>query len=220
MEARNFRQQRLLETRQTLVLAAARAVLGRRGLGGVSMREIAKEAGYTPGALYAHFRNKQDVLAGLLRDALSRAQQAVLAAQPAAALPEQALLLQGDTWLNFWLQHPRDLELLLQFFSVRGLLALAPDVGADMHAQVRQTLQPLAQVLATLGLAPAAVATEVEAMLAQAVGLLLVQPAAGALPAHAPGAMFEHYLRRLWAELHPVRTEPAAEASAQVDLFG
>ena len=203
MEARNFRQQRLLETRQTLVLAAARAVLGRRGLGGVSMREIAKEAGYTPGALYAHFRNKQDVLAGLLRDALSRAQQAVLAAQPAAALPEQALLLQGDTWLNFWLQHPRDLELLLQFFSVRGLLALAPDVGADMHAQVRQTLQPLAQVLATLGLAPAAVATE-----------------AGALPAHAPGAMFEHYLRRLWAELHPVRTEPAAEASAQVDLFG
>ena len=211
MEARNFRQQRLLETRQTLVLAAARGVLGRRGLGGVSMREIAKEAGYTPGALYAHFRNKQDVLAGLLRDALSRAQQAVLAAQPAAALPEQALLLQGDTWLNFWLQHPR---------CGGGLLALAPDVGADMHAQVRQTLQPLAQVLATLGLAPAAVATEVEAMLAQAVGLLLVQPAAGALPAHAPGAMFEHYLRRLWAELHPVRTEPAAEASAQVDLFG
>ena len=220
MEAKYHRHQRLLETRQALVLAAARRVLVRKGLDGLSMREIAHEAGYTPGALYAHFRNKQDVVAGLLDEALARAHQAVQALRPAAALPDQALVLQGEAWMQFWLQHPHDLDLLLHGCSRRGTQAWPVERVAQVQTQLRLGLQPLARALASLGLDAATLQSEVDGMLAQGLGLLLAWQANAATPAATPDAQFAQYLRRVWADRDPSSGSRAPQASAQVDLFG
>lgn len=219
MEAKIRRHQHLLEIRQGMVLVAARSVLASRGLERASMREIAKAAGYTPGALYAHFKNKQALLVALLEEALERQQEAVVAAKPSRALADQAFLLQGEAWMAFLLNNPRDLELLLYFLDGRGQSDLATDLGERLHARIRQTLDALAQALLAQGQEASQVDSEIEALLAQGIGLLLAQRAAHLpLAPRSPQTLFESYLRRLWASTN-IRAD-AAGPLAQVDLFG
>ena len=58
MEARAARQQAQTDSRRALMLDAARVVFDKLGIEGASIREIAKQAGYTPGAIYSYFENK------------------------------------------------------------------------------------------------------------------------------------------------------------------
>jgi AcrR family transcriptional regulator len=57
---RSRREERKEETRAELVAAAAR-VFARRGFHGASIQEIAREAGYSTGAIYWHFSGKDDL---------------------------------------------------------------------------------------------------------------------------------------------------------------
>jgi AcrR family transcriptional regulator len=58
------------------VLAAARSVFARRGLGGASLEEIAEEAGLSRGAVYYNFDNKERLFLALLRErCLARAER-------------------------------------------------------------------------------------------------------------------------------------------------
>ncbi len=52
------------ETRERLVAAAAR-VVAEQGFDGARVGEIAREAGLTTGAIYAHFRSKDELLAAV-----------------------------------------------------------------------------------------------------------------------------------------------------------
>jgi len=54
-------ERRMERTRAALV-ASARHVFATRGFDGASLDEIADEAGYTRGAIYKHFANKEDLL--------------------------------------------------------------------------------------------------------------------------------------------------------------
>lgn len=57
----------MAETRRRL-LEAAITVFARKGYEGASVKEIADEAGYTIGAIYAHFDTKQELFLALLRE--------------------------------------------------------------------------------------------------------------------------------------------------------
>lgn len=57
---RSRREERKEETRAELIAAAAK-VFARRGLDGASLEEIAREAGYSTGAIYWHFSDKDDL---------------------------------------------------------------------------------------------------------------------------------------------------------------
>ena len=50
------------------IIDAAKRVFASRGLNGASLREIAKEAGVTTGAIYYHFENKNDLLAQVMSE--------------------------------------------------------------------------------------------------------------------------------------------------------
>jgi AcrR family transcriptional regulator len=54
------------------VLAAAWELFGARGFGRTSMRELAAEAGVSTATIYAHFPNKQDLLAALIEERWER----------------------------------------------------------------------------------------------------------------------------------------------------
>jgi AcrR family transcriptional regulator len=59
------RRKRAIErTREDILEAAARA-FNKRGFQSATMRDIAKEAGYTAASLYTYFKSKQEILAGL-----------------------------------------------------------------------------------------------------------------------------------------------------------
>lgn len=57
---RSRREERKQETRAELIEAAA-TVFARRGFHGASLDQIAQEAGYSTGALYWHFKGKDDL---------------------------------------------------------------------------------------------------------------------------------------------------------------
>src|SRR4051794_12539221 len=50
------------------ILSAALRVFARRGYGSAGVDEIAAEAGYSKGALYWHFKGKQELLLTLLEE--------------------------------------------------------------------------------------------------------------------------------------------------------
>jgi AcrR family transcriptional regulator len=65
------------ETRERLLDAAAR-VFERKGYEGATIAQIAREAGVTSGAIYAHYASKAELLADALRAHRERATAAVL----------------------------------------------------------------------------------------------------------------------------------------------
>ena len=71
---RDTRQRMLLGARRAILLDAARAAFFELGLEKTSIREIAKRAGYTPGAIYSYFASKEEVYAALLGESLNRTQ--------------------------------------------------------------------------------------------------------------------------------------------------
>src|SRR3954468_12068142 len=98
-EQRSRRDERREETRRELVDAAMR-VFAQRGFHGASLEQIAREAGYTTGAIYWHFAGKDELFLAAF-DAYAATRVGELAAIDAAAtgqLPERARAY-ADHWM-------------------------------------------------------------------------------------------------------------------------
>ncbi len=92
---------------QQRILSAASRLVDRDGPDGLSLREVARESGYSPAGLYAYFTGRDGILAALAqRHAESLA--AALADSPPEAHPLIDLAL---TWLRFARKHPGRLKL-------------------------------------------------------------------------------------------------------------
>jgi AcrR family transcriptional regulator len=143
--AEERRRERVDRTRADLLDAAAR-VIAAQSYEGASVGDIAAEAGYTKGALYAHFRSKSDVMLALARERLGIALESpeldlpgltddgvdveVLAAWLAAAREDPRLLLQLE-FLTYGLRHP-DAAGELAELHVRSF-----ELAAEQVARVR-----------------------------------------------------------------------------------
>lgn len=57
-------------TTRSRILQEAAVIVGRSGIGGLSMRCLAQSLGLTPGALYRYFPSKQEILLSYWEDAL------------------------------------------------------------------------------------------------------------------------------------------------------
>ena len=69
--ARLTRAERKAETRSALLEAAA-TVFARRGMQQASIDEVAEHAGFTKGAVYAHFKSKEELFLAMLDDRFAR----------------------------------------------------------------------------------------------------------------------------------------------------
>ena len=78
--------------RREQIVAAALAVLARRGFEGATMREIATAAGASTGMVTYHFASKEDVLRAALEEVAARFGRAVDAAVEGIEEPRAALL--------------------------------------------------------------------------------------------------------------------------------
>jgi AcrR family transcriptional regulator len=167
---RSRREERKEETRAELIAAAAK-VFARRGFHGASMDEIAREAGYSTGAIYWHFSGKDDVFlgvyeafaAGLARDVedifdrrngdlTARAREAADRWMARVEREPEFLILAHEFLVHAW----REPELRQAFehrlASVR--LALARAIGEQAEAEERPLALPaedLATVMRALG---------------------------------------------------------------------
>ena len=77
----------LIDKRRGQVVAAAIKLFGARGYYTVTIKEIAKEAGISPGLIYQYFKNKEDVLLLVLLERLDQYARDVTAAAAAERRP-------------------------------------------------------------------------------------------------------------------------------------
>jgi AcrR family transcriptional regulator len=88
------------------VLAAAERLFARGGYEGVSMRNVAKEAGCSPAALYRLFPHKRALLRTIWEDVLAGFDASLETAGKTAPEPLDRLRLLGRAYVGFWVAHP------------------------------------------------------------------------------------------------------------------
>jgi AcrR family transcriptional regulator len=169
-ERRSRRDERKDETRAELI-AAAGHVFARRGFHGATLEEIARAAGYTTGAIYWHFNNKDDLFLAVFETYTTtrvREWEEVKRAVDAGQLP--ATRAWADQWMRRLDADPEFLVLAVEFlvhawrnpplrdaFANRvaaGRLALArifEDEAARGAFELPMPAEDLATVLRELG---------------------------------------------------------------------
>ncbi|MGJ7613610.1 MULTISPECIES: TetR/AcrR family transcriptional regulator [unclassified Variovorax] len=175
MQAKLQRRQALTDVRRALVLDAARAVFLDAGIEGASVREIARKAGYTPGAIYSYFESKEAIYAALLDESIQRLQTAVADAPPTEGHPDLTLAAKAQAWFDFYAANPRELD--LGFYLVQGMRprGLTSELDHELNDHLHQALRPCEDALQAMGLAADLALQENTSLFAHGVGLLLMQ---------------------------------------------
>ena len=148
MQPERARRAPRAETRKALLDAAAR-VFAREGLHGASAEAVSEEAGFSRGALYSNFKNKEDLFLALyeerserrrreLREVMQRAGGPAEGLAPASANVMQALDRERDWFLlyfEFVLHAARDAEFADRFERLRaqGLAELTGGIAAGLE---------------------------------------------------------------------------------------
>jgi AcrR family transcriptional regulator len=150
-------------TRQRL-LDAARSLFGERGYGGTSIDEVVRAAGVTKGAMYHHFRDKDELFRSVVEevkrevtvvagrsfaaaadgpDSLETVVLGCMAFIDAFADPAVQRIAISDARAVLDAATRRDLDARYEVALVRGALRRAMNLGAIEH----QPLAPLAHIL-------------------------------------------------------------------------
>ncbi len=134
------------------------------------MRAIAREAGYSPGALYSYYRAKDHLLSDLAAQSLGFAAKAVRAAGPGeAAVAARALF-------DYFAARPQEFDLVLTVFQAARAAALrgSGKHGRQLTGRLIAALAPLAERLVALGDEPEAANHRALGLGAEVFGLLML----------------------------------------------
>ncbi len=127
------RERRHSDTRDE-ILVAAREVLLERGAADLSLREIARRADFSPGALYKYFDNKDDVIKALADKAMG-ALLVEFGKVPAELPPDERALELGMAYLEFARRNPEDVGVITLHESTLHALPLT-----DEHLMMEETV--------------------------------------------------------------------------------
>jgi AcrR family transcriptional regulator len=143
--SRLTRAQSQAQTSARLIEAAGRAV-AERGFGAVSVDEIADRAGYSRGAFYANFENKEALLLGVLR-AHMESEIAELQALFEETSRTPALLERLEAWMR---ETHADADWALLSAEMQLHALRSPHFGEQYAALQRDHRGALAEILALL----------------------------------------------------------------------
>jgi AcrR family transcriptional regulator len=169
------RQQAVKDHKRQIILDAAQRIFAAEGLEGASLRAIAKEAGYTPGALYFHYANKEEIYGDLLAASLDRLHEAVRRPMLDAAADAGERMRAGALgFYGYYEACPRDLDLGFYLFKGMRPLGLTPELDATLNAKLRAALCEIEGAMRDTGASPETARRETAALFAHAAGLLLL----------------------------------------------
>jgi len=160
--------------RREAIRGAAKRLFSEHGLARTSVRDISREAGYTTGALYFHYRSKEDLYADILKASLEQLFARVLDAAGAVTDPLESLGAAFRAFIDFYDEHPRDLDLSLYLMQGTRPLGLTAALDRQLNAALMDTLEIFRARLSDLGVGPKEMDTEVGLLLAELIGVLVV----------------------------------------------
>lgn len=194
------RESALNQARRTLILDAARSAFFELGLDGASLREIAKRAGYTPGAIYSYFANLEEIYGALLGESLQRLNQVVEAAKGLSDSSSGIDLLRAKAgaFYIFYRDNPKELDLGFYLFDGMKPRGLTPELNQELNDQLMAALQPVQVQLEALGLSLNEAVMETSAVFAHIVGVLVLNNTGRIrLFKQDPDVLFERYMDSL-----------------------
>tara|TARA_B110000503_G_scaffold128378_1_gene199304 strand:+ start:6269 stop:6901 length:633 start_codon:yes stop_codon:yes gene_type:complete len=169
------RKSAVSKLKRKIILDAARSLFEEQGLDGTSLRGIAKEAGYTPAALYFHFDSKEAIYGEVLQDSLYQLSQRINSAINCVENPAQKLKLAAMTFFSFYDENPRDLD--LGFYLFRGGMkpvGLGKERDQELNQALKISLMPIAEAAIEMGASVEQSQCIMVDMFAHATGLLLL----------------------------------------------
>jgi AcrR family transcriptional regulator len=96
------------------LIAASTALIEAEGIGAVSLRRVAREAGVSPGAPYHHFADRAALLAAITVQGGDLMEQRMRAARDAAPTAAAALRAVIEAYVTFARDHPAYVHLMLR----------------------------------------------------------------------------------------------------------
>jgi AcrR family transcriptional regulator len=155
------------QTRDYLLEAAAQ-VFAARGFHDASIDEIAAAAGFTKGAVYSNFKNKEDLFLALIEAAYAREMAALKETLESSDIPPEARLSDfaglvrsemqemPDNWDTLYLEfslyamrHPAAREKLNQLVR-SDIEAVAEIIGQERHAKDLESAENAARIVSAL----------------------------------------------------------------------
>jgi len=180
--ARSRREKLLNEARHELILDAARSAFLQHGLAGTTLREIAKRAGYTPGALYTYFSSQEEIYGALLADSLQKLTAAIEAAgagvegaPPDRGRTATCLRDQAMAFYFYYRDHPNELDLGLYLFNGTRPRGLTPELNRQLNDRLMEALAPIRRGLEALGLTAEESTLETAGIFSHVVGALVLR---------------------------------------------
>jgi AcrR family transcriptional regulator len=116
-------------------IAAGQRLAGEEGMAAVSLRRVATEAGYAPGAIYQYFRDQQDLFLHIRASEMEAATQRFRRVVARTADPAERVKKLFIGTADYWLSHMDD---FLVIFPSPG--ARAPSDGFAQSQAVREIL--------------------------------------------------------------------------------
>jgi AcrR family transcriptional regulator len=139
-------ERRRQQTREHL-LAAAAEVFAERGFHNASLDEVAAVAGFTKGAVYSNFKNKEDLFLALFRANYEREMQALRTTLGDSAVPPESRISDFVSLIRDETRRARNMGLLYQEFL---LYAARNPAARDQLIQIEdEGVRALAQILET-----------------------------------------------------------------------
>jgi len=141
--ARELRHEHARDATRARIAQAALQLFLDQGFERVSMRAIANAVGYSPGALYAYFRDKDEILYALHVEGFARLRRTVGEAIGGRLTPGERLYRLGELYLRFAFENPRLYELMFITKRLGDRIRLDEKwrVGLDNYDRVRSTVR-------------------------------------------------------------------------------
>ena len=137
MASDSFKQRRRDATAEILLTAAV-SVIARKGYQNVTMRDIAAQAGCTPGTLYLYFKDKRGLVIAIMERHSSVALQSLTSAMAAASDPLEKLRLLTEAAVEYFAQNQSLFKVLYSWKPVPP-----PHLMPDLPGTIRDEWEKL-----------------------------------------------------------------------------
>jgi len=190
--------------RRQFIVDAARRVFGRSGLEAASMRAIAQAAGCTTGAIYPHFRSKEEIYAAVLSESLSALGLEVRHAMGGKSQAAQALRRATSAIYKYYDARPAEFALALALFNGDRPRKLGPGLDEALKRQLDDLLGLLAEQVRKASQRPFLPMVRIEALalLTYLTGLLVLKHSGRIdLVESKASILLAHYLKNMIGRL-------------------